>query len=184
MSNFLDQLSQLIGRLGSSISANRREKFEESDPVIRVRGNTRMAVLGGLISMGYLLLIGRASALMLLPDPRLEGKARLQFEQTVKVEGRRGDIIDRNGLILATTVDLSALHVDPSLMSPQERELVTDNGNVEGTVFLELDWGDDTEMELWGEADENGNIELETEGVIETDWANLEVIGAGEVDLD
>ena len=39
-------------------------------------------------------------------------------------------------------------------------------------------------MELWGDADENGNIELETEGVIETDWANLEVIGAGEVDLD
>ena len=101
MSNFLDQLSQLIGRLGSSISANRREKFEESDPVIRVRGNTRMAVLGGIISMGYLLLIGRASALMLLPDPRLEGKARLQFEQTVKVEGAAHPRC--NGLILATT---------------------------------------------------------------------------------
>lgn len=124
MTNPLDQLSQLMGRLASSASANRREKMEESDPVIRVRGNTRMAVLGGLISMGYLLLIGRASALMLLPDPRLEGKARLQFEQTVKIEGRRGDILDRNGLILATTVDLSALHVDPSLMTPQERELV------------------------------------------------------------
>lgn len=61
---------------------------------------------------------------------------------------------------------------------------VTDEGDVNGTVFLRLDWGDDTEMELWGEADEDGNIEFETEGVITTDWANLEVIGTGEVDLD
>ena len=60
-----------MGRLALS-SANRREKMEESDPVIRVRGNTRMAVWG--IPMGYLLLIGRASALMLLPDPAWKEK--------------------------------------------------------------------------------------------------------------
>lgn len=61
---------------------------------------------------------------------------------------------------------------------------VTDDGEVEGNVWLQLDWGDDIEMPLWGEADEDGHMELETEGVIETDWANLEVIGTGEVDLD
>jgi cell division protein FtsI (penicillin-binding protein 3) len=102
----------------------RRNLAEDPDPVIRVRGNARMAILGGFIALGYLLLIGRASALMLLPDPRLEGKARLQFEQTVKVEGRRGDIVDRNGHILATTVELGTLHIDPSILNDQERQMI------------------------------------------------------------
>jgi cell division protein FtsI/penicillin-binding protein 2 len=50
---------------------------------------------------------------MLLPDPQLEAKARIQFEEAVEVHGRRGDIVDRNHTLLATTVDLYELHVDP-----------------------------------------------------------------------
>ncbi len=81
-----------------------------------------MAWLGAAILLGYLALVGRASSLMLLPDPQLEAKARIQFEEAVEVHGRRGDIVDRNHTLLATTVNLYELHVDPwfLLRSPKK----------------------------------------------------------------
>jgi len=46
----------------------------------------------------------QAATIMLLPDEKLEAKARVQFEDTHQVHGRRGDVFDRNGALLATTV--------------------------------------------------------------------------------
>ncbi len=85
----------------------------EGDNNVRTRASYRTAWVGGIVAIGYLGLVGRASHLMLLPDPQLEAKARTQFEQTVEVQGRRGNIYDRNHALLATTVDLFELHVDP-----------------------------------------------------------------------
>jgi cell division protein FtsI (penicillin-binding protein 3) len=82
-----------------------------------------VAQVGVIIAVGYLLLVARASALMLLPDPQLEAKARIQFEEAVEVHGRRGDIVDRNHTLLATTVNLYELHVDPWFLhrTPKEK---------------------------------------------------------------
>ena len=90
-----------------------RKSGAEGDGAVRTRSSVRVAWVGGIIAVGYLLLVARASALMLLPDPQLEAKARIQFEEAVEVQGRRGDIVDRNHTLLATTVDLYELHVDP-----------------------------------------------------------------------
>ena len=90
-----------------------RKSGAEADGAVRTRSSVRVAWVGGIIAVGYLLLVGRASSLMLLPDPQLEAKARIQFEEAIEVRGRRGDIVDRNHTLLATTVDLFELHVDP-----------------------------------------------------------------------
>ena len=90
-----------------------RKTGAEADGAIRTRSAVRVAWVGGIVAVGYLLLVARASSLMLLPDPQLEAKARIQFEEAVEVHGRRGDIVDRNHTLLATTVDLFELHVDP-----------------------------------------------------------------------
>jgi cell division protein FtsI (penicillin-binding protein 3) len=90
-----------------------RKRGAEDDSAVRIRASVRVAWVGAIIAVGYLLLVGRASSLMLLPDPQLEAKARIQFEEAVEVHGRRGDIVDRNHTLLATTVDLYELHVDP-----------------------------------------------------------------------
>lgn len=91
-----------------------RRSAGETDGVVRTRSAVRVAWLGGMIGIGFLALTARASSLMLLPDPQLEKKARVQFEQSIEVHGRRGDILDRNGALLATTVELYELHADPA----------------------------------------------------------------------
>ncbi|HCH66022.1 MAG TPA: hypothetical protein DFR83_24685, partial [Deltaproteobacteria bacterium] len=99
-----------------------RKAGAEADASVRSRASGRVAWLGAAILLGYLALVGRASSLMLLPDPQLEAKARIQFEEAVEVHGRRGDIVDRNHTLLATTVNLYELHVDPwfLLRSPKK----------------------------------------------------------------
>ncbi len=91
-----------------------RRSDGETDGVVRTRAAVRVAWLGGFIGVGFLALTARASSLMLLPDPQLEKKARVQFEESIEVRGRRGDILDRNGALLATTVELYELHADPA----------------------------------------------------------------------
>lgn len=90
----------------------------EPDGVVRTRSALRLLWVGAGIALGYLLLIGQASSIMLLPDPQLEAKASIQFEEAVERQGRRGDVLDRNGEILSTSVDLFEVHADPSLIDP------------------------------------------------------------------
>jgi len=94
-----------------------RKKGAEEDGNVRTRATVRVAWVGGIIALGYLALVARASSLMLLPDPQLEAKARDQYEDVMVVQGRRGDIVDRNHTLLATTVELFELHVDPWFMA-------------------------------------------------------------------
>lgn len=102
-------------RPGSALRAwlPHRKSGAEQDGSVRTRASGRIYWVGGTILLGYLALVARASALMLLPDPQLEAKARIQFEEALEVHGRRGDIVDRNHTLLATTVNLYELHVDP-----------------------------------------------------------------------
>ena len=81
---------------------------------MRSRAAMRLAMVGLLIAVGYGVLSVRAAWLMLMPDERLERKAQVQFEAAVRVMGRRGDVLDRDGRILATTVKLQELRADPS----------------------------------------------------------------------
>ena len=92
----------------------------EEDGSLRQRATLRVGIVGAALAFGLLLVAGRAAALMLLPDPRLEQKAQVQFEKSVQIEGRRGDILDRNGVVLATTVDLKSLHADPARIDPAD----------------------------------------------------------------
>jgi len=68
--------------------------------------------------MFFLILVGQAWRIMLKPDNQLETKARIQFEQSVEIYGRRGDILARDGTILATSAELLSVHVDPERLNP------------------------------------------------------------------
>lgn len=93
----------------------------EPDGVLRARSTARVLIVGVLILMGYGALFAKAGALMLLPDERLESQASGQFEAAIEVRGRRGEVRDRHGAILATTVDLRELHVDPGELTVDGR---------------------------------------------------------------
>jgi cell division protein FtsI (penicillin-binding protein 3) len=96
----------------------------EADATVRTRSSIRLAWAGGFIGLGYLALTAQASSLMLLPDPKLENKAQTQFEEAVEDKGRRGDLLDRNGYILATTVALEELHVDPARLDAKRAQML------------------------------------------------------------
>ena len=98
----------------------------EPDRDLRKESARRLLIIGGMIAICYVILSLQASNKMLLPDRRLEDKAQLQFEQAVEDQGRRGDLLDRNGYLLATTVALEEVHVDPSRLTPATATLLAD----------------------------------------------------------
>ena len=74
----------------------------------------------------FCLVLGlRAAQLMLLPNKRLEAQAQRQFEKPEQIEGRRGDIFDRNHDLLATSVTLWNLVLNPAQMRAQDIPEIT-----------------------------------------------------------
>lgn len=88
----------------------------EPDEVVRPRSMRRLAWVGAGMGCLYLGLAVRSAWIMLMPDAQLQERAQVQFERLVTVHGRRGNILDRNGRILATSVELSAVHANPHLL--------------------------------------------------------------------
>jgi len=97
----------------ASLLPNKRAP-KTPDPDVRARGIRRSRIIGGIIGLCYVGLSVQAARIMLTPNPQLENKARVQFEQAIEVQGRRGDVLARDGSILATTAELYAVHLDPS----------------------------------------------------------------------
>lgn len=99
--------------------SNARPPVVPEDPeVILDRAVWRMSVLKVILLLGLACLALRAGVLMLLPNERLQAKATVQFQHAVTVEAPRGEILARDGEILATTVEMPSLHADPSLLDP------------------------------------------------------------------
>ena len=88
----------------------------------RARGvaRNRASTLGVALGAGLSLVAARTAWIMLVPDARLEDKARSLYHDVVVLEARRGDILDRDGHIMATTVSMPALHADPARITPEE----------------------------------------------------------------
>ncbi|MBI2191734.1 MAG: penicillin-binding protein 2 [Planctomycetes bacterium] len=62
----------------------------------------------------FLLLLGRLFYLQCWPDERLERLAARQHHQRVELPGRRGNIFDRRGRLLVTTLEGYSVYVDPA----------------------------------------------------------------------
>jgi len=97
-----------------------RRKERQVKVEARKLARMRALLVGGALAAGYLALTIRCGTLMLGSDDRLQAKARIQFQQPVVLEARRGDILDRDGGRLATSVPMPSLHADPSLLSPAD----------------------------------------------------------------
>ncbi|RMG18953.1 MAG: penicillin-binding protein 2, partial [Deltaproteobacteria bacterium] len=74
----------------------------------------RVAVVGGLLGAGLLVLLGRAVDLQVVQHDRLAQMARDQTLRKVEVQAPRARIEDRNGEALALSVDVDSVAVDPS----------------------------------------------------------------------
>jgi len=88
----------------------------------RARGvaRQRSSMLGWALVAGLALVASRTAWIMLVPDERLEDKARSLYHDVVVLEARRGDILDRDGHIMATTVSMPSLHADPARIPAED----------------------------------------------------------------
>ena len=98
----------------------------EDPEVILDRAVWRITMLKAVLVICLGLLGLRAGVLMMFEDERLQAKAAVQFQRAVTVEAPRGEILARDGEILATTVEMPSLHADPSMLDPASVDELAD----------------------------------------------------------
>ncbi len=81
----------------------------------------KFGLLHFLVLCGWALLITRVFQLQVLPNEKLEAKINGQFASKVTVRSKRGNIFDRNGNILATSVSSWSVFIDPQMVVQKDK---------------------------------------------------------------
>ena len=102
------------------------EKDRTPEKALRPLIARRINGIGILVGIFFFLLTTRAGFLMLIPDDRLEDQTKKQFEFYEEIKGRRGNIVDRNHEIMATSVNLWHLVIDPSMVRLEDVDELVD----------------------------------------------------------
>ena len=84
----------------------------------------RVALMGGMLFVGLALALGRAVQLQMFQAARLGSMATDQSQREMDVPARRGEILDRRGMSLASSVEVDSLWVDPSQLGDLRRAAV------------------------------------------------------------
>ena len=83
-------------------------------PPDALRGvRVRAAILAVALGLGLVAVFGRAVHLQVVERERLGSLAHDQYVRTVELAARRGEIQDRSGGTLASSVEVDSIHVDP-----------------------------------------------------------------------
>lgn len=69
-----------------------------------------------LFAIVWLALLSRAAYLQIWPQDQLNKLQERQFETVIKLQPRRGDILDREGKDLASSITMYSLYADPKLI--------------------------------------------------------------------
>lgn len=92
-------------------------------PAVRVR----LSIVIGIFALISLGMVGRATWIQIIGDPKLEGLAKRQFESKILMKPRRGLIVDRTNEPLAINLETSSLAGSPAkiLKSPSTLMLLS-----------------------------------------------------------
>lgn len=96
----------------------------------------RVFLLGAVFFVLLLGAFGRALNLQVHQKDRLKAFAEDQYVRAMEIPARRGDIVDRRGVKLASSVDVDSVWVDPSML-PDTRDAAKKLSKTLG-----LDWKD------------------------------------------
>ena len=83
----------------------------------------RLAVVAGGFVVAFVLLAARAIDLTVLRGPDFARQAARQHRQKVALTGQRGQILDRNGELLASSLSVPSLYVRPAQL-PNDPDIV------------------------------------------------------------
>jgi len=90
--------------------------------------NRRAGAVLGIVIVLFIVLCGRVAWLQTYGREQTILRADRQQHQNVVLQARRGGIFDRNGILMAGTVQTQTLYVDPKFMAEEfERQALKDN---------------------------------------------------------
>ena len=99
-----------------------------ADPLIVVRippRRTYYAFFG--IVMLFIVLAGRSFYLQVFDNDFLQNEGEKRFARTITIQGARGEILDRNGIVLASSQPCRSVWADPAIVprssSEEKRQL-------------------------------------------------------------
>src|SRR5690242_5916637 len=87
----------------------------------RVVLRRRVAVVAGMLALWVAGIEARLVFLQVIRHADLSARAERQQNRTIEVAGKRGDIVDRRGRVLATSVDADSVYAVPTdIAKPDE----------------------------------------------------------------
>ena len=75
----------------------------------------KVSLIHLFVFTGWVVLSAKVFHLQNFSNVKIDGKIKSQFASHIKVRARRGDILDRNGRVLATSVITKSAFIDPEL---------------------------------------------------------------------
>lgn len=128
--NVFSRLFSRIGRFFVTLLSRDRERRaakpkDESSPLIVVRiPPWRTYFAFGMIVLGFLILAARAFYLQVLTTDFLQRQGEYRYARTVPIASTRGEIVDRNGVVLASSLPVRSIWADPSFtLKAEEKDL-------------------------------------------------------------
>ncbi len=129
--------------------SRRSTRIPVAKPVLELRlSPRRLRVLLALVGIGFVVLTARATYLQTLRDEELKERGEKVFTREQSLPASRGKILDRNGVVLASSLPAAAVVVDPLLFrdppapepgeEPSDRKGATDQQRQALARALEL----------------------------------------------
>ena len=129
--SFLDAIERLVlmvwekivGAIMRDRQAKKAAPEREADPMIIIpipKNRTYFAFF--LIVLMFVVLACRAFYLQYVATDFLQSQGEQRFARTISIEGTRGEILDRNGVVLASSQPCRSIWADPSFLKDVDPE--------------------------------------------------------------
>lgn len=103
-------------------AAKKAEPREAASPLLVIPIPPRRTYIAmGCISLGFLALAGRALWLQLFSSDFLKGQGEARYARTLTIAGVRGEILNRNGVVLASSQPVRSIWADPAFAKKATR---------------------------------------------------------------
>lgn len=118
------QIWDFFGRLLAQDRMARKAKPErEADPLIVIpipAGRSYFAFT--CIVIAFIVLLIRVGYLQVVNNDFLKNQGEIRYARTISIEGARGNIVDRNGVVLASSQPSRSIWADPQFVDFGEKE--------------------------------------------------------------
>lgn len=125
--------------IASDREARKAKPKRESEPLIVIPiPQARSWWAHRLIVGGLLVLVCRVGYLQLYNNDFLKNQGEIRYARTISIEGARGNIVDRNGVVLASSQPSRSIWADPQFVDLTDKAKLKEVAKILGMPFNEL----------------------------------------------